>query len=207
MTLSDLLRTQPLVAILRGLTPGDAEAIGGALREAGVCCAEVPLNSPEPLKSIAALRRAFPDMLVGAGTVLTEPEVADVTGAGAQFVVSPDTRVEVIAATKRAKLWSMPGFFTPTEALTALAAGADALKLFPAQRAGPDFIRAVSEVLPPRTPIFAVGGVTAHNLKDYLAAGAAGFGVGGSLYKPGDEPDTVRLRAAALVAALELARA
>lgn len=197
----------PLVAILRGLSPHDAEAIGEALYQAGVRCAEVPLNSPEPLKSISALKRRFPGMLIGAGTVLSVAHVLDVAAAGAQFVVSPNTNADVITATKHANLWSMPGFFSPSEAFAALAAGADVLKLFPAARAGPEFIRAVREVLPPNTPIFAVGGIDAHNIKDYLAAGASGFGVGGSLYRPGDTTDAVRTRAAALVDAIWQARA
>jgi 2-dehydro-3-deoxyphosphogalactonate aldolase len=206
MILRDLLRSMPIVAILRGLPPADAESIGEALSDAGIGCAEVPLNSPEPFKSIAALRARFPEMQIGAGTVLTETDVADANAAGAQFIVSPNTDVAVVAATKRAGLCSMPGFFTPTEAFAALSAGADVLKLFPAARAGADFVRAIRDVLPAGTPIFAVGGVDENAVETFLAAGAAGFGFGSTIYKPGASPAQVHDRATALIEAVRRAR-
>lgn len=198
----------PLVAILRGVAPHEAVGIGTALLDAGFVCAEVPLNSPEPTRSIAAMRQAFGErMLVGAGTVLSAADVDAVAAAGAQFVVSPNTNQQVIAAAKRRGLTALPGFLTPTEAFAAIEAGADALKLFPADQAGPAFIKALRAVLPPTLPIFAVGGVDAGQMKAYLGAGATGFGLGSSLYKPGDDAALVAARAHALVNAFRAARA
>jgi 2-dehydro-3-deoxyphosphogalactonate aldolase len=206
-TSQNLLRDAPLVAILRGATPTEVGDIGEALCAAGFLAVEVPLNSPDPLDSIAALKDRVGDrMLVGAGTVLTETQVADVARAGARFVVAPNTDGRVIAAAKRLGLHAMPGFFTPTEAFAALAAGADALKLFPADSAGPGFVRALRAVLPPETPLFAVGGVSEANLKPYLDAGATGFGFGATLYKPGATAHEVGARAGALVKAFRDAR-
>ena len=193
-----------VVAVLRGLTPDEAAPIGAALLDAGVDCAEVPLNSPEPLESIARMRRAFGSkMFVGAGTVLTEEDVARVAEAGGQFIVAPNVNARVIAAAKRRELAAIPGFMTPTEAFMALEAGADALKLFPADQVGPAFIKAIRAVLPAKTLIYAVGGVTEGEVAAYLAAGAYGVGLGSNLYKPGDTPDAVGRRAAAFVAAVK----
>jgi 2-dehydro-3-deoxyphosphogalactonate aldolase len=204
MNLTRVIETMPLVAILRGLTPADAMPVAAALQRAGIVCLEVPLNSPQPLDSIAAIRAVFGDgLMVGAGTVLTADEVAEAAAAGAQFIVSPNTEKEVIKATKALNLASVPGFFTPTEALVAAQAGADALKLFPAEGAQPAHLKAMKAVLPRTLPVLAVGGVSDSNMADWMAAGAAGFGIGGALYRPGDPPTAVEANARALVAAFK----
>lgn len=190
----------PLVAILRGLTPEEAEPIGRALIDAGFRCLEVPLNSPRALESIAILQRAFGDeALIGAGTVLTARNVEEVAKAGGKIIISPNTRPEVIRATKACGLISFPAFFTPSEAFDALEAGADALKLFPAEAASPAALKAVRAVLPAAVPIFPVGGIDVHSMKAYRAAGASGFGIGSSLYAPDRPAQDVAIRAAALV--------
>ncbi|HVZ98852.1 MAG TPA: 2-dehydro-3-deoxy-6-phosphogalactonate aldolase [Caulobacterales bacterium] len=202
-----MLSEMPLIAILRGVTPDEAIAIGQALHEAGLVCVEVPLNSPKPLGSIAALAGVFEGrMLVGAGTVLTPADVDEVKRAGGQFVVSPNADSAVIKATKAAGLLSLPGFYTPSEAFAAIAAGADALKLFPADTAPPAYVKALKAVLPSESPLFAVGGVSEAKMADYLAAGARGFGLGSGLYRPGDAPETVRARAESYVRAYKAAR-
>lgn len=207
MNWSTIVADAPLIAILRGIAPSASVAIAGALLDAGFRCAEVPLNSPEPAQSIAAMRATFGDrMLIGAGTVLSERDVATVAAAGAQFVVAPNTNANVIAAAKRHGLAALPGFLTPTEAFAAIDAGADALKLFPADQAGPGFIKALRAVLPPTLPIFAVGGVDTSQMRAYLNAGVTGFGIGSSLFKPGDSADAVASRARAFVSALREAR-
>lgn len=193
-----------LIAILRGLPPADAEAIGDALVRAGICAIEVPLNSPEPLESIHRLAVRFGDAaLIGAGTVLSPADVADVVAAGGRFIVAPNCNPAVIAAAGAAGLQSAPGVFTPTEALAAMAAGADALKLFPAELASPAALRALRAVLPADTAVFPVGGIAADGFAAWRAAGAAGFGLGSSLYRAGDPAAVVGARAAALVAAYE----
>ena len=192
----------PLVAILRGLTPGEAEAVGEALVEAGFAMVEVPLNSPLPFESIARLaRRLEGRALVGAGTVLIPNEVAAVAEAGGRLIVSPNTDEAVIAATVEAGLTSMPGYFTPSEALTAIHAGAHALKLFPADATSPAALRAHLAVLPPEIPVLAVGGVMPESLPGWIAAGAQGFGIGSALYAPGRDAAEVRRRAEAFVGA------
>jgi 2-dehydro-3-deoxyphosphogalactonate aldolase len=192
----------PLIAILRGMEPRDSLDIAEALVSAGFLCVEVPLNSPEALTSIAKIRARFDGkLLVGAGTVLSLTDVAEVQGAGAQFVVSPNTNPAVITATKHRGLLSVPGFATPTEAFAATDAGADAIKLFPAEGASPSMLRALKAVLPASCPILPVGGITPTNMTDYIAAGAAGFGIGSSIYKPGTRPQIVGERAASFVAA------
>lgn len=192
----------PLVAILRGVTPEEAVDVGEALVAGGFTCLEVPLNSPRPLESIRRLRDALADRaLVGAGTVLTPEAVRQVADAGGQIVISPHADIEVIRTTKAAGLTSMPGFFTPTEALAALGAGADILKLFPAEIAGPAGLKAVRAILPPGARVYAVGGVSPETLKPWLAAGAAGFGIGTSLYAPGRSSSEVGVRAKAFVKA------
>ncbi|HEX8471829.1 MAG TPA: 2-dehydro-3-deoxy-6-phosphogalactonate aldolase [Brevundimonas sp.] len=176
----------PLVAILRGLQPDEAVEIGEALVAAGFRCLEVPLNSPDPLVSVRRLRDALDGRaVVGAGTVLTADAVRAVADAGSQVVISPNTDVDVIRAAKAAGLLSMPGFFTPSEAFAALGAGADVLKLFPAELAGPAGLRAVRAVLPRTTRVYAVGGANPASLGEWRDAGASGFGIGSSLYKPG----------------------
>ena len=185
-----------LVAILRGVEPGEAVAIAGALLDEGVTCVEVTMNSPAPLDSIAAIRAAFGDrLLLGAGTVLAPAEVREAAAAGAELIISPNTDPSVIAATKATRLLSLPGVFTPSEAFAALAAGADALKLFPAEAASPAVLKALSAVLPAQTPVLPVGGIEPDALASWRAAGAAGFGVGSALYRPGRSPDEVRRRA------------
>ena len=198
----------PLVAILRGLRPEEAEGIGAALVTAGVRLLEVPLNSPEPFASIAALVRAFGDRaLVGAGTVTAPEEVARLREAGGRLVVMPHGDTGVIRDAKAAGLACVPGVATPTEAFAALRAGADALKLFPAETLGPATLKAWRAVLPPGTAVLPVGGVTPETVASWCAAGAAGFGLGTALYRPGATPAEVGERAAAFVAAWRTAGA
>jgi len=194
----------PLVAIVRGVTPDEAEAIGDAIFESGMRIIEVPLNSPEPLKSIERLARKFGEtMLVGAGTVLHPDEVKQVGDAGGRILVSPDTNIEVIAATAAAGLVSSPGYFTPSEAFAAIRAGATALKLFPAEGASPALLKAQLAVLPKDIPVLAVGGIKPDNMRPWLDAGATGFGLGGGLYKPGQSGAETLQKARAYVAGLE----
>jgi 2-dehydro-3-deoxyphosphogalactonate aldolase len=189
-----------LVAILRGVTPDDAVAVAEAVLDAGFDAVEVPYNSPDPLESIRRIRAAGPpDRRVGAGTVLTPDDVRRAADAGASLIVSPNTRADVVAETVRLGLASYPGAATPTEAFTAVDAGARAVKLFPSTSIGIDGMRAWASVLPPGTELVPVGGVDATNLAAWAAAGAAGVGVGTSLYRPGDAPETVGARAAELV--------
>jgi 2-dehydro-3-deoxyphosphogalactonate aldolase len=190
VTPRDLLRHYlgqcPLIAIIRGVAPDEAEAIGEALYEGGIRIVEVPLNSPEPLSSIGRLAAKFGDrMLVGGGTVLRWSEVHDIKVAGGQLIVSPNTNGEVIAATAAAGMVSCPGYFTPSEGFAALAVGATALKLFPAEGASPEVLKAQRAVLPKDVPVLVVGGVQPGNMEPWLEAGATGFGLGGGLYKPG----------------------
>src|SRR4051812_5259346 len=202
-TLAHFLGQCPLIAIIRGITPGEAEAIGDALYEGGIRIIEVPLNSPEPLKSIEALARRFGDRaLVGAGTVLDAADVARVKDAGGRIVVSPDTNVEVIAAAAAADLVSCPGYFTPSEAFAALRAGANGLKLFPAEAASPASLRAQRAVLPHEVPVIVVGGVRPETMRPWLEAGASGFGLGSGLYKPGQSAAETLVQARGYVAAL-----
>ena len=203
MTLwNTVLESLPLVAILRGLTPDECVEVGEALVVAGFLCLEVPLNSPCPLDSIRRLRQALGDRaIVGAGTVLTPQAVRDVAEAGGQIVISPNTNPDVITAAKAAGLISFPAFFTPSEAFAAIDAGADALKLFPAETAGPGTLKAMKAVLPKTTPVFPVGGIEPGNVGAWRAAGADGFGLGSALYRPGWSAAEVRAAAEAFVAA------
>lgn len=197
------LQACPLVAIIRGVTPDEVEAIGDALLEAGIRIIEVPLNSPTPLRSIERLvRHAGGAATIGAGTVLDPADVARVADAGGELVVSPNTDPRVITATVNAGLVSAPGFFTPSEGFVAVGAGAHVLKLFPAEAASPRVLKAQLAVLPRDRPVLVVGGVTPANMGDYLSAGAQGFGLGSGLYTPGLSPAEVSERARAYVAAL-----
>ena len=194
----------PLIAIIRGVTPDEAEAIGEAIHEGGIRIIEVPLNSPEPLNSIARLAAKFGDrMLVGGGTVFTPANVADVHAAGGRLIVSPNSNREVIAATAAAGLVSCPGYFTPTEAFAALDAGATALKLFPAEGVSPAVLKAQRAVIPRDVPIIIVGGIQTDNMKPWIEAGATGFGLGSGLYKPGQSPAETLEKARAYVAGME----
>ncbi len=193
----------PLVAIIRGVTPDQAVAVGEAIYSAGIRIIEVPLNSPDPLASITRLASALGERaLIGAGTVLDPADVARVRDAGGRLIVSPSTDVEVIRATASAGMVSSPGFFTPSEAFQALKAGATALKLFPAEAVTPAFVKAQRAVLPKHVPLLVVGGVTPDNMRPWLEAGANGFGLGSGLYKPGQSPEQVGAQARAYVAGL-----
>lgn len=194
--------SRPLIAILRGLTPPEAPAIAQALIDAGITRIEVPLNSPDPLDSIALLARDFGDRAtIGAGTVLTPDQVQSVAEAGGRMVLSPNCDAAVIQATRSAGMDSFPGIMTPSEAFVALNAGASGLKLFPGELIGPKGLRAMRAILPANTAMWAVGGVSAENMGEWRQAGAAGFGIGSSLYKPGDDAATVTAKARAMVAA------
>lgn len=192
----------PVVAILRGLTPDSAVAIGAALIEAGIRLIEVPLNSPDPLDSIERLVGAYRDQAtIGAGTVLDPADVDRIADIGGEMIVSPNTNMAVIERTVARGLESLPGFMSPTEAHAAVAAGATRLKLFPATALGTAHLKAVREILPKHVDTWAVGGTGAANLAEWIAAGAGGIGVGGALFRPGDTAEQVGARARELVAA------
>lgn len=189
-----------VIAILRGVTPAEALAVGHALKAGGIGIIEVPLNSPQPFDSIALLAREFDhELLIGAGTVLSAEDVDRVADAGGRLVLSPNLDAAVVRQSKARGLLSMPGVATPTEGFQALAAGADALKLFPAEMLGPPVMKAWRAVFPKAVPMFAVGGIGAHNLAAFKAAGAAGVGTGSSLYAPGTAPAEITPRARLLV--------
>jgi 2-dehydro-3-deoxyphosphogalactonate aldolase len=207
MTIDDLLvqGAPPIVAILRGVKPEEIGDIAGALVSAGIRMIEVPLNSPYPYKTIENLVRTVGDIaLCGAGTVLEPTMVDAVAEAGGRLIVTPNTQPAVIERAVALGLQVMPGFMTPTEAFTALRAGAKRLKLFPAHSLGPSHLKAVREVLPGGTGLWAVGGVSLDNLDHWLDAGAEGVAVGSTVYRPGDDARTVGSRAAELVTAWRL---
>jgi 2-dehydro-3-deoxyphosphogalactonate aldolase len=209
LTIADLLArgAPPIAAILRGIHAHEAEAHGRALIDAGVRVIEVPMNSPDPLESVRVLARVFGgEAVIGAGTVLTAEVVDQVADAGGRIIVAPNTDASVISRAVQRGLEPLPGFQTPSEAFVAVGAGARRLKLFPAGSLGPKHLKAVREVLPRDVEVWAVGGAGADTAREWFAAGAAGLGVGGSLYKPGDTPAVVGERARALVAAVTAAR-
>lgn len=194
--------TLPLIAILRGIRPDEILPVGRALFEAGFRLIEIPLNSPDPLDSIRLLAAELGDRAhVGAGTVLRPDQVNAVASAGGTLIVSPNANPDVIRATKAAGLLSFPGVATPTEGFAALEAGADGLKLFPAEQIGPAVVKAWRAVFPSDVPLVPVGGITPDTMASFVAAGASGFGLGSALYKPGHTADQVRASAAAYVAA------
>jgi 2-dehydro-3-deoxyphosphogalactonate aldolase len=203
---ADALRQLPLVAILRGVRPEEAVAIGTAVVAAGFRVVEVPLNSPDPCASIARLQAAIGEAaLVGAGTVLDPASVDDVAAAGGRLVVAPNFSPAVVARARELGLATAPGVLTPSECFAALAAGADALKLFPGELAQPPVVKALRAVLPRAVPLLVVGGVSAETMADHVLAGATGFGIGSALFMPGLAPAEVGTRAAAIVAAARAA--
>ncbi len=206
LSFGDYLDQMPLVAILRGIRPESVVATGHALIEAGITIIEVPLNSPEPYESIELLAREFGDKaLIGAGTVLTAEQATQVINVGGKLVVSPIMVPHVIRRTKRLGGLSVPGCLTPTEAFIALEAGADAIKIFPAEMVSPKVVKSIRAVLPPEARLIIVGGVNADNMQDFLVAGANGFGIGSALYKPGKTENDIRSAAQRQVAVLRAA--
>ena len=202
MTIADYLAPLPLVAVLRGITPEEIAAVGDALYAEGFRILEVPLNSPRPFDSIGELHARFGDRcLVGAGTVIDPADVGRVRDVGGRLIVMPHADTTVIREARRHELLCVPGVATPTEAFAAIAAGADALKMFPAEGTVPAALRAWRAVLPKNTLVFAVGGIRSDNMAPWWSAGASGFGTGSNLYKPGMDAAQVRAAAAAYAAA------
>ena len=201
-----LLSELPIVTILRGVTPARIEGVAGALFEAGIRAIEVPLNSPEPFKSIEILAKTFGDRcLTGAGTVLDIANVDRVADAGGKLLVTPNTNPAVIARGVEKAMTVMPGFFTPSEGFAAVAAGSRYLKLFPASSGGIDHLKAMLAVLPKSVPVYAVGGVGAANMAEWRKGGAAGFGLGSELFKPDFTDAEISERAKKCVAAWKAA--
>ena len=189
----------PLVAILRGLKPEEALAVGQAIVNAGFYILEVPLNSPEPLRSIQILSAAFPNTLVGAGTVTTAQQVRDIKAAGGQLIISPHLDDNVVCEAVNLGMVSLPGVATPSEAFRALALGANGLKLFPAEMISPAVVKSMRAVLPKEVKLLPVGGIGVHNMADYRQSGASGFGIGSALFAPGKSAEAVGESAAAFV--------
>lgn len=208
MNLEHAIKACGIVAILRGVTPAEVVDVATALHQAGIRIVEVPLNSPDPFISIEKLSNAFrTELVVGAGTVLSTQDVNLLKHHGGQISVSPDCNPEVISLAVKMGMIPLPGVFTPTEAFAAIKAGANHLKLFPAEAASPATIKAWKAVLPKHVQLFAVGGVTPDNMADWLGAGASGFGIGSSLYKPGMKIADVAKSAHNLVEAWNRAKA
>src|ERR1700733_3910088 len=204
--MTDLLAELPLVAILRGVTPARIEGVAAALFDAGFRAIEVPLNSPDPFKSIEILAKTYGERcLTGAGTVLDIANVDRVADVGGKLLVTPNTNPAVIARGVEKKMVVMPGFYTPSEAFAAIAAGARTLKLFPASTGGIAHLKALLAVLPKDVPVYAVGGVDAGNMKEWRQAGAAGFGMGSDLFKPEFSDAEIATRARQSVAAFKAA--
>jgi 2-dehydro-3-deoxyphosphogalactonate aldolase len=199
--LTDALKALPLIAILRGITPPEAVPIGQALVSAGWTLIEVPLNSPQPLDSIAAMVGAFPQAMIGAGTVLTPNDVRNVHAAGGQLIISPNFNPAVVREALRLGLVCLPGVMTASEAFAALEAGAAGLKIFPAEMATPAVVKALRAVLPADARVLPVGGITPENMAAYRKAGANGFGIGSALYKPGMTAQEVATNALKFIAA------
>ena len=198
----------PLIAILRGVTPADAADHGRALYEAGFRIVEVPLNSPQPFDSIAAIRQALPaDAIVGAGTVLQASFVHQVKQAGGELIVMPHADPEVVIAAKSHAMACSPGVATPTEAFIALKHGADVLKMFPAEQLGCQIVKAWRAVIATQVPLVPVGGITPDNMGPFLTAGANGFGLGSALYQPGQSAAVTASHAKAFINGLRIARA
>jgi 2-dehydro-3-deoxyphosphogalactonate aldolase len=195
-----------IIAILRGIAPDDAKAIGEALIETGITTIEIPLNSPRPLESIALLAKAFGSVAtIGAGTVLSVQSVREIASAGGRIIVSPNFDAEVVQETKSLNMASWPGVLSPTECFAALKAGADGLKIFPCSVLGPSGVKAIRAVLPPETSVYAVGGAGPANFSDWIAAGVNGFGIGTALYQPGHSVAQVRQAAVDIVRAYDSA--
>lgn len=204
MELAERLGESPLIAILRGVRPDEVEAIAEALLRFGITIIEVPLNSPEPFDSIGRLARRFADRaLIGAGTVMTEADLARVHDAGGTLMVTPHADAGLVRAAKARGMQAAPGFFTPAEAFSLIAAGTDALKLFPAEGASPAMLKAMRAVLPPAMPVLPVGGITPDSMAPWREAGARGFGIGSAIYKPGDTAEDVAAKAARFAEALQ----
>jgi 2-dehydro-3-deoxyphosphogalactonate aldolase len=201
---SQALAACPLVAILRGLRPDEAVPVGQVLVDAGFRIIEVPLNSPQPLQSISALSRAFPDAIIGAGTVLSPSEVGPVQAAGGRLVVAPNFNPEVVREARELGMSCLPGVMTPSEAFAALEAGATGLKLFPAEMIAPGVVKSLRAVLPQHALLLPVGGITPANLPGYRAAGANGAGIGSALFKPGVSMAELRRSAQAFAAAAQV---
>jgi 2-dehydro-3-deoxyphosphogalactonate aldolase len=204
MDLKTILARAPLIAILRGVKPIEVEAIGTVLVEAGIEIIEVPLNSPEPFASIEILVKRFGERaLIGAGTVMTETDLTRLIEAGGRLMVTPHADAALVAAAKSRGLLTAPGFFTPAEAFALIKAGADALKLFPAEAGGPAMLKSIRAVLPPAVPVLPVGGITPESMRGWFEAGAKGFGIGSSIYKAGDSAAEVARKAKAFRQALD----
>lgn len=204
MTMKDWFARCPLIAILRGVRPDEVVAVCHALERAGVAIVEVPMNSPEPLVSIGKLAETFGDrLLIGAGTVMTPEMVREVHAVGGRLLVTPHADPELVRTAKALGMMAAPGFFTPAEAFSLLRAGADCIKLFPAEGSNPAALKGMRAILPPGTLTVPVGGVAVENIPAWTEAGAAGFGIGSSIYKPGDTPEIVEKKARALVAAVK----
>lgn len=204
----DFFGRTPLVAILRGAEPEAVADVGAAIIKAGIDILEVTLNSPEPIKSIEILSTRFGDTaLIGAGTVTTVDDVDRVADAGGRIIVSPNTNIDVIRQARRRGLYSLPGVFTPSEAFTALGAGADGLKVFPAEIFPPAALKAFKAVLPKTAKLFVVGGINNANMKNYIAAGATGFGIGSTIYKPNKKANDIYTDASTIVQAFRNASA
>ena len=207
MAADSALNELPLVAILRGLLPANALEVGNAIFSAGLRCIEVPLNSPDPLASIEILAKAFGDTcLIGAGTVVKPEDVTTVRNAGGQLIVSPNCNPQVIEATVRLGMVSLPGVATPTEAFTAVAAGTRTLKLYPASTYGPRHLKAMKDVLPKDVAVYAVGGVGADDIATWREAGTAGFGFGSEVFKPSYSIEEITTRTRRIKAAYDAAK-